>query len=65
MMEEVKKLVLSSATVGELCMQISEMLPSNTQIRITHKGVRVTHSAYFDKLRAANDIDDAVSRNIL
>jgi len=62
--DQIKQLVANAAQVqstGELCMAITSRLPPGTQIRITSRGVRVTHSKYIDKLGTAQAIDFALT----
>ncbi|WP_018609532.1 hypothetical protein [Uliginosibacterium gangwonense] len=62
---QIKKLLAQAAqgrSTGELCMEVVGRLPPGTQIRITHAGVRVTHSRYIDKLSTPAAIDTALNR---
>lgn len=64
--EQIKELVDKASTAmstGDLCMMISDRLDPGVQIRITQRGVRVTHSRYIDKMSTASEIDKALSQN--
>lgn len=66
--EQIKELVDKASTTmstGDLCMMIADQLEPGVQIRITQRGVRVTHSRYIDKLGSASEIDEALSQNRL
>jgi len=55
---------LSNRSTGELCLEIGGRLPAGTQIRITAKGVRVTHSEYHDRLVSAEKIDASLKNRL-
>ena len=44
-------------------MSVVERLEPGVQIRITNKGVRVTHSRYIGKLKSPAEIDHALAQN--
>ena len=54
---------LSQRTTGELAMELHRRMGKITALRITAKGVRVTHSRYIDALGTAKAVDDALALN--
>lgn len=56
---------LHSYTSGELAIALRTRATKGLAIRITHNGVRVTHSNYFDKLSTPEAIDQALAQNAL
>jgi len=53
---------LKTKSTGELCMDIVSRLEPGTAIRITSRGVRVTHAHYIDKLGSADSVNEAINR---
>jgi hypothetical protein len=49
-------------SIGDLCLEIANQLPAGTAIRVTNKGIRVTNSRYFDRLRTPTDINAAIKQ---
>lgn len=50
-------------TTGELALEIARRLEPGVTMRVTRKGVRVTHSKYYDSLSTPEAIDDALWAN--
>ena len=50
-------------STGALATEIASRLDKGVSIRITSKGVRVTHSQYIDSLNDAPSIDKALASN--
>jgi CTP-dependent riboflavin kinase len=55
-----KAQVLRTLSSGELAEELHRRAHKGTDIKITRKGVRVSHSHYFDELRDAASIDRAI-----
>ena len=65
MNDQITQLVLENIDTGTLCKEICSRMEKGVQIRIHQKGVRVTHSAYIDKLQSPQEINAALARNEL
>jgi len=53
----------ASLSTGDMAVEIARRLEPGVSVRITSKGVRVTHSRYVDNLNDPSSIDDALSTN--
>lgn len=58
--DKLAQIVMQELSSGELALELNRRLAQGQAIRITTKGVRVTHSKYLDRLCSADAIDNAL-----
>lgn len=61
--DKLAQIILSELSSGELALELNRRMAQGVALRITSKGVRVTHSKYLDRLCSAEAINDALLMN--
>ena len=60
-----KAQAIQSASSGDLAIELARRLDKGTSIKLTSKGVRVTHSAYLENLTDSESINRALGSSTL